>query len=82
MKWKWNTLKWGELYYFFFIAYLIIASFNFKDTTVKIAAAITPIITILAATKTPILNQSLGRIWCYYAALTPLAAIGLYYLTH
>jgi hypothetical protein len=82
MKWKWNSLSGSAYYYFFFMAYLIIAAFNFKSTIFAIASAVATIITILVATKTPILNSSFGRIWCYYAALTPIAFIGLYYFTH
>jgi hypothetical protein len=82
MKWKWNSLSGYQYYYFFFMAYLIVAAFNFKSTTVSIATALATIITILVATKTPILNKSFGRIWCYYAALMPIAFIGLYYFTH
>jgi hypothetical protein len=82
MKWKWNSLSGNKLYYFFFIAYLIVASFNFKDTRIKIAGAIATVITVLVATKTPVLNQSFGRIWCYYAALMPVTGIALYYITH
>lgn len=82
MKWKWNDLDGKDFYYFFFIAYLAAASFNFKDYSFKVFGAITTIITILIASKTPILNISVGRIWCYYAALMPLAFIGLYYFNH
>jgi hypothetical protein len=82
MKWKWNDLDGKDFYYFFFIAYLAVASFNFKDTSFKIFGAIVTVLTIFVASKTPILNISLGRIWCYYAALMPLAFIALYYFNH
>lgn len=82
MKWKWNDLPGKDLYYFFFIGYLIIASFNFKTTIFQYMSAIVTVLTILIAHKTPILNISVGRIWCYYAAFMPLVFIALYYFSH
>ena len=53
---------------------------TFKPLTYNSSiTAIITVLTILIANKTPILNKSLGRIWCYYAAFTPLLFIGLYY---
>ena len=79
INWKWNNLSGRTLYYTFFLGYLISASFNFKDNLLKIITAIITVLTILISNKTPILNKYLGRIWCYYAAFTPLLFIGLYY---
>jgi hypothetical protein len=82
MKWDWNHLDGSLIYYFFFVAYLFLASFNFKDNLFKIIAAIVTLLTILIAHKTPILNKSVGRIWCYYAAFMPLLFMGLYYYSY
>jgi hypothetical protein len=79
MDWKWNNLNGYIINNSLFLLYLISASFNFTDIHVKIFTALASIITILVATKTPILNLSIGRIWCYYAALMPVIFIGLYY---
>lgn len=82
MDWKWNNLPGKYLYYALFLGYLVSASFNFTDDLFKIITAITTVLTIAIAHKTPILNKSVGRIWCYYAAFMPLLFIGLYYFTH
>ncbi len=78
MKWKWNHLTGNMLYYLFFIGYLIVASFNFKNITFSILSAIIVFFTILIAHKTPVLNISTGRIWCYYAAFMPIVFICFY----
>ncbi len=77
MNWKWNKLQGSELYYFFFIAYLVVASFNFHTDSLKFLFAFLTLFTIVVANKTPILNLSVGRIWCYYAALVPLFLLGV-----
>lgn len=79
MKWEWNHLPGSIIYYFLFISYLFVASFNFKDKYLQLFTALTSLITFFIAHKTPNLNISEGRIWCYYAALMPLVFIGLYY---
>jgi hypothetical protein len=78
LKWSWNELPGNYIYYLLFIAYLVVASFNFKDTVFQLFSAFVSILTFFIAHKTPVLNKSVGRIWCYYAALMPLAYIGLY----
>lgn len=82
MKWKWNLLPGMDLYYFFFIAYLVVASFNFKNFTFQIVSLLVSLLTIIVAHKTPILNISIGRIWCYYAAFMPLVFLGLHFFNH
>jgi len=72
MNWKWNKLNNARVYYGLFLSYLIIAGFNFNDTSTKILFALISSITFIVATKTPILNYSVGRIWCYYASLMPV----------
>lgn len=79
MNWKWNHLFGGQIFYGLFISYLFAASFNFKNTIFQIVSALATILTFFVAHKTPVLNISVGRIWCYYAALMPLLFIGLYY---
>jgi hypothetical protein len=82
MKWKWNHLSGNMIYYTLFLAYLVVSAFNFKDNIFKILAAAVILLTIIIAHKTPLLNESVGRIWCYYAAFMPLVFIGLYYYKH
>ncbi len=80
MKWKWNDLPYRELYYLSFLGYLVVASFNFKDSLFQMVSALVILLTFIVATKTPILNKSSGRIWCYYAAFIPLLYIIMKYV--
>jgi hypothetical protein len=72
MDWKWNRLNNATLYYSLFLGYLVIAGFNFTEKSTQILFALISSITFIVATKTPILNYSVGRIWCYYASLMPV----------
>jgi hypothetical protein len=75
MKWKWNLLPGGEQLYFVFFVSLIASAFNYKSKTFAGMAATLSVLSILAAMKTPRLNASVGRVWCYYAAVSPLALL-------
>jgi hypothetical protein len=79
MDWKWNKLVGSDTYYFFFIAYLVVASFNFHTDSLKFLFAFLTLFTIVVANKTPVLNLSVGRIWCYYASLVPIFLVGVSY---
>jgi hypothetical protein len=72
MDWKWNKQEYSGIYYFIFLLSLTISSFNFKNTGFQYGSALINLISFFVATKTPILNYSIGRIWCYYASLLPL----------
>jgi hypothetical protein len=72
MNWRWNRLNNAKVYYSLFLGYLIIAGFNFSERSTKILFGLISSITFIVATKTPILNYSVGRIWCYYASLMPV----------
>ncbi len=72
MDWKWNKQDFSGIYYFIFLMSLSISSFNFKNIKVQYASVLVNLISFFVATKTPILNYSIGRIWCYYASLLPL----------
>jgi hypothetical protein len=72
MDWKWNKQDYGQIYYFIFLLSLTVSSFNFKNTRVQIMSALINLVSFFVATKTPILNYSVGRIWCYYASIFPL----------
>jgi len=72
MDWKWNKQDYGQIYYFIFLLSLTVSSFNFKNTRVQIMSALINVLSFFVATKTPILNYSVGRIWCYYASIIPL----------
>ncbi len=79
LEWKWTNLDGNVVFYSLFILYLVVASFNFTSTPVKIAAAAVSVLSWLVASKKNILNIHLGRAWCYYAALMPLGFLGLNY---
>lgn len=72
MDWKWNKQEFAGIYYFIFLLSLTVSSFNFKNTGVQYTSALINLVSFFVATKTPILNYSIGRIWCYYASLIPL----------
>ena len=80
LEWRWTDLDGNILFYGLFILYLVLASFNFVDLPVKIAAAAVSIITYVAASKKEVLNIHFGRAWCYYAAFMPLLFLGLNFL--
>jgi hypothetical protein len=82
MKWKWNHMPGNGLNYTLFVSYLFTASFNFKDNIFKIITALATLLTLFISFKTPNLNISQGRIWCYYAAFMPIVFICLYYFNH
>ena len=73
--WDWNKQPLNGITYFLFILYLTVASFNLKTLVIKYLFAIINIVTYYIATKTPILNISVGRIWCYYASLLPVGTL-------
>jgi len=73
--WDWNKQPLNGITYFLFILYLTVASFNLKTPIIKYLFAIINIVTYYVATKTPILNISVGRIWCYYASLLPIVTL-------
>ena len=80
LEWRWTDLDGNIFFYGLFILYLVLASFNFVDLPVKIAAAAVSIITYMAASKKELLNIHFGRAWCYYASLMPLLFLALNYL--
>jgi hypothetical protein len=79
LNWEWNHLSGNTLYYALFLGYLVVASFNFSNNLFAIISALVIILTFFIANKTPILNKSSGRIWCYYASFMPLVFIALNY---
>lgn len=78
MNWKWNKLPFNKLIYFIFLMCLIVASSKFENLIISIIAIFSTIISFFISTKTPILNYSPGRLWCYYASLGPSSIIILY----
>lgn len=72
LDWQWNKQQNAFSFYFLFLLSLTVFSFNFKTTSFKYLSALINIISFIIASKTPILNYSIGRIWCYYASLIPL----------
>lgn len=71
LNWAWNHLEGAELFYGIFLLSLVASSLNFRPNWLGILAAACSLLTFFAASKQPILNQSLGRAWCYFAAFSP-----------
>lgn len=76
INWKWNKLENAELYYGIFLFCFSFTALNFEDYKSKFMFTIINFVSYAVATKRPILNYSVGRIWCYYASLFPI----LFYL--
>jgi hypothetical protein len=59
--------------------FMISTIFNFKDKKFSYFLNFLVILTYISGHLKPILNETTGRIWCYYAASLPL--IVLTYIT-
>lgn len=80
LEWKWTDMDGNVLFYSLFVAYLVVASFNFKSMPVKITAAAVSVLSYLVASKNDWLKIHMGRAWCYYAAFMPFIFLGLNWL--
>lgn len=76
--WEWNTLSSNHIVYALFLASLIVSGFNFSKSWIQWFTAMASIASFFIAHKIPTLNQSVGRIWCYFAAFMP----AIYYIIH
>jgi hypothetical protein len=72
VEWKWNYLVGFQFVYLLFIGFLLVLSLQFKTTFYKYVFITVILTTFLSGFFKPILNESTGRAWCYYAAFTPL----------
>jgi len=79
MKWKWNNRKLNGFYYALFLLLLVLVGLNLPNRRIGILFSFLSVLSFFVATKRPILNISIGRIWCYYASLFPLLLITIAY---
>lgn len=70
--WKWNYLPGSMVIYLLFTIFLISVSSHFKTKFYRLLSMIVILTTLIAGFFKPVLNESAGRLWCYYAAFTPL----------
>jgi hypothetical protein len=85
--WEWNYLPGCQFVYLLFLGFLLVLSLQFKTKFYRFMSIIVILTTLIAGFLKPILNESAGRLWCYYAALTPLIIfildiIGRKYIPH
>lgn len=72
LRWDWNHLPGSQVVYALFFFYLLTASFNFTSAHVQYLMAYLGAASIVLGYFTPVLKNSLGRIWCYYTSFIPL----------
>jgi hypothetical protein len=73
--WEWNFMKYNTIFYTLFMIFMISTIFNFKDKKYSYFLNFLVILTYSSGHFKPILNETTGRIWCYYAASLPLIAL-------
>ena len=74
--WEWNFMPFNTLFYSLFMIFMISTVQNFNDKKYSYFLTFLIISTYIVGHFKPILNETTGRIWCYYAALLPLLAFG------
>ena len=77
VNWTWNKEKFSSLFYSLFLLSLIASCSNFENKEFGILFMVSGILTLLMGFLKPNLNESTGRIWCYYTALLPLLILGI-----
>lgn len=74
--WEWNFMPFNTLFYSLFMIFMISTVQNFNDKKYSYFLTFLIVSTYIAGHFKPILNETTGRIWCYYAATLPLLAFG------
>ena len=70
--WQWNKEKYNPIMYSLFLASLLTSFGNFENKTFGYMMMFIGISTLIMGNLKPKLNESPGRMWCYYTAITPL----------
>lgn len=73
--WEWNFMPYNKLFYLLFIIFMISTVHNFNDKKYSYFLTFLLVSTYIIGHFKPILNETTGRIWCYYAAILPLFAL-------
>jgi hypothetical protein len=74
--WEWNFMPFNTLFYSLFMIFMISTVQNFNDKKYSYFLTFLIVSTYIVGHFKPVLNETTGRIWCYYAALLPLLAFG------
>lgn len=67
--WKWNVQPNAYIVYGLFLTSLVANSWDLKEN--KWLFSLISLGSYFVSTKIPILSQSVGRLWCYFASLMP-----------
>lgn len=70
--WQWNNEKYNSIMYSLFLLSLLTSFKNFESKPFGYMMMGIGISTLIMGTLKPKLNESPGRMWCYYTAITPL----------
>ena len=70
--WKWNDEKFSEIFYLLFFISIMVLCLNFKNTKLRYIFMTFGTLTLIMGMLKPKLNESPGRMWCYYSALIPV----------
>ena len=73
--WEWNFMPFNTLFYSLFMIFMISTVQNFNDKKYSYFLTFLIISTYIVGHFKPILNETTGRIWCYYAAILPILAL-------
>lgn len=72
MYWAWNDLPNKYLVYGLFLLSLVSSGFNLPNTQLGVLFSTASLLSFIVSHKIPVLNQSVGRIWCYLASFAPI----------
>jgi hypothetical protein len=78
--WQWNFMKYNIFFYSLFMIFIISTIFNFNDKKYSYFLNSLVIITYIIGHYKPLLNETTGRIWCYYAASLPIIILVYLYI--
>ena len=70
--WQWNKEKYNSIMYSLFLLSFLTSSANFESKKFGYMMMVIGISTLIMGNLKPKLNESPGRMWCYYTAITPI----------
>jgi hypothetical protein len=74
--WEWNFMPFNKLFYLLFMIFMISTVNNFKDKKYSYFLNFLIVSTYILGHFKYVLNETTGRIWCYYAAILPVLVLG------
>ena len=75
--WSWNKEKFYEVFYSLFLISIISSFSNFENKQFGGLMMVFAILTLVMGFIKPKLNESTGRMWCYYSAMIPFVLLGI-----